>query len=462
MVTILSIEFADKCPVQARTTATPMPTYNPPQSYNPPPPSTPQYSSGSSEMSQAFRRSIDEGRNNYQSNYGSNPRNYQPSNAPPYQPSHSNPPPPRGSSFPPSQDIVYLQQQLDTEKAQHQRDLADERARSERMLYDKQMLLNQAQDTARQEQQRADALEQRVKQLERNLLTAENHLKTAQQEQRIAEERARAAQRGLIDKNEQQYWVVGKDEIKADAKQLGSGGWATVRIARFRHMQVAAKYMHQLIISEYNQELFVREMNMAARMRHPNIVQFIGASMEGEAVILTELMSTSLRDQYGKQTLTYPQIITISEDVAKGLNYLHLMKPDAIIHRDISSANVLLEPLRDNKWRAKICDCGSANFVQLTKTAGPGNATYAAPESDKPALQSTKMDVFSYGIVLLETNTQRFPDQRTRELLFDMLGHRQDMVALIRWCMRHSPDDRPTMEEVLVELEKIDLKYKSR
>ncbi len=123
---------------------------------------------------------------------------------------------------------------------------------------------------------------------------------------------------------------------------------------------------------------------------------------------------------------------------------------------------MLLEPLRDNKWRAKICDCGSANFAQLTNTAGPGNPTYAAPESDKPALQTTKMDVFSYGIVLLETNTQRFPDQRTRELLFDMLGHRQEMVGLIRWCTRHTPNDRPSMEEVLVELEKIDSNYKTR
>ncbi len=436
MINILSIEFADKCPVQARTNPAPQVAYTPSPQMQPY--TTPRYANNSGSIGTQFGNP---GRGNYQPNqpnYPSNTSNYQP-------------PQPRGGNFPPPQDSMYMQQQLETE-----------RARAERNLYDKQMLLNQTQDAMHREQQRAISLEEKVRQLERDLSRVEGQLQGAQQGQRVAEERARAAQRGVIDKSEQQYWIVDKDEIKTEAKLLGTGGWATVKVARFRHMQVAAKYMHQLIISDYNRELFVREMNMAARMRHPNIVQFIGACMEGEAVILTELMMTSLRAQYGKQMLTYPQIISISEDVAKGLNYLHLIKPDAIIHRDISSANVLLEPLRDNRWRAKICDCGSANFAQLTNTAGPGNPTYAAPESGTPKLQSPKMDVFSYGIVLLETNTQRFPDPRTRELLFDMLGHRQDMVGLIRWCIKHTPNDRPSMEDVLVQLEKIDETYKSR
>ena len=53
---------------------------------------------------------------------------------------------------------------------------------------------------------------------------------------------------------------------------------------------MAAKCLHTLIVSDYNRQLFVREMSIAARVRHPNLVQFIGAMMEGEPIILTELL----------------------------------------------------------------------------------------------------------------------------------------------------------------------------
>lgn len=438
---MMSMTFAEKCPVQAKTTSAPPPSYsrytgqtNPPpvrQDYSrgggpmpapvynpPPPPSGPQYNSP------------------LRQNYYSPPQQ----NQPPQQ----NPP------------DHYYQRLLADERAHFQRIVADERARAdnaERKLADSQMMVGQTQQALLGAEQRTRYAEERQEGLDRELKETQRRLQEAEQGRMIAMERERAVQRGAVDREEQQFWIVGKDEIQLEKEELGTGGWATVKIATFRHLRVAAKHMHQVIISDYNRALFVREMNMAARMRHPNIVQFIGANIEGEALILTELMPTSLRAQYGKQTLTYPQVISISEDVARGLNYLHLMKPDPIIHRDISSANVLLEPLRDNKWRAKICDCGSANFVQRTNTAGPGNPTYAAPEADTPKLQSTKMDVYSYGILLLETNTQRFPDPRTRELLFNMLGHRPEMVTLIRHCMEVAPNDRPSMEEILVRLE---------
>ena len=456
----MAIEFSDNCPVQARRAqSNPAPSYiasarpyNPlppqgPYNQHPGPVRQPSYSqgpavnSGGTELQRTLDRAFTSGVS------GTRPQ-------PQYQPQ---PPPP-------AQGNQYYEQLLNNERAHHQRAFADERARTdraERSLREYQMVVTQAQQAQFREEQRANTLQERVDGLETDLARTKNQLEAAERGRQVAEERSRAVQRGVMDKKEQQYWIVGKDEIKSEHKQLGSGGWATVKVAKFRHMSVAAKYMHQLIISDYNRELFVREMNMAARMRHPNIVQFIGASMEGEAVILTELMPTSLRAQYAKQMLTYPQVVSIGSDVAKGLNYLHLMKPDPIIHRDISSANVLLEPLRDNKWRAKICDCGSANFAQLTNTAGPGNPTYAAPEADTPKRQSPKMDVYSYGVVLLETNTQRFPDPRTRELLFDMLGHRQDMVALIRWCMEYTITDRPSMEEVLEKLEEFEAKFKS-
>ena len=78
------------------------------------------------------------------------------------------------------------------------------------------------------------------------------------------------------------------------------------------------------------------------------------------------------------------------------------MRPDPIIHRDISSANILVEPIGSGKWKAKVSDYGSANFLSKVTTMGPGNATYAAPESFNPKLQSPKMDVYSYAYCCLK------------------------------------------------------------
>ena len=249
-----------------------------------------------------------------------------------------------------------------------------------------------------------------------------------------------------------QFWVVNREEIQLTDQELGRGGWAVVRVAKFRGLRVAAKCLHTLIVSDYNRQLFVREMSIAARVRHPNLVQFIGAMMEGEPIILTELMSTSLRAVLERRPFNPAQITSISLDVARALNYLHLMHPDPIIHRDISSANVLLEPGPSNSWRAKVSDYGSANFLQQLRTAGPGNPTYAAPEADIPSQQSPKMDVYSYGVLLLEMCSRRFPNPEECEALLQRV-QQPTMVALIRQCMEREPTRRPTMSDIIGQLE---------
>ena len=103
-------------------------------------------------------------------------------------------------------------------------------------------------------------------------------------------------------------------------------------------------------------------------------------------LIVTELMDMTLRtllEQRANENsrLELSQIKSISLDVARGLNYLHLKTPTPIIHRDISSANVLLWMENSSVRRAKISDYGSANFMQACNTANPGAALYAAPEA---------------------------------------------------------------------------------
>ena len=122
-------------------------------------------------------------------------------------------------------------------------------------------------------------------------------------------------------------------------------------------------------------------MNIASKCRHPHLLQFIGATKdEGTPLFVTELMEKSLRTLLEQRQLSETEIAVISLDVALALNYLHQKKPESIIHRDVSSANVLLWRQGD-QWRGKVSDYGTANVIQQTMTVAPGAMIYSAPEA---------------------------------------------------------------------------------
>ena len=175
-------------------------------------------------------------------------------------------------------------------------------------------------------------------------------------------------------------WVISRDEILMTDTCLGVGGWGTVLMGKFRGCKVAVKQIHELILSPHNRRLFEREMNIASRCRHPCLLQFIGATNdEGTPLFVTELMESSLRTLLEQQLLPTSDICILSVDIAQALNYLHLSKPP-IIHRDISSANVLLWR-QGEQWRGKVSDYGTANFMQQVMTVAPGAMIYSAPEA---------------------------------------------------------------------------------
>ena len=123
---------------------------------------------------------------------------------------------------------------------------------------------------------------------------------------------------------------------------------------------------------------FEREVKIASRCRHPCLLQFIGATNDEEGLLLvTELMDRSLRSLYEERPLTEREISVISLDVAQALNYLHQNKPDPIIHRGISSSNVLLWRQGDD-CRGKVSDYGTANFVRQCGIDDTGAAIYCA------------------------------------------------------------------------------------
>ena len=178
-------------------------------------------------------------------------------------------------------------------------------------------------------------------------------------------------------------WVIPRDQIQLTEKCLGRGGWGIVVKGKYCGCTVAVKQIYDDLLksSSYYRELFEREMNIASRCRHPCLLQFIGATNdEGTPLFVTELMETSLRALVEQRSLSPTEVSVISLDVAQALNYLHLKKPSPIIHRDISSANVLLWREAD-QWRGKVSDYGTANFKRDIMTACPGSRIYSAPEA---------------------------------------------------------------------------------
>ena len=320
---------------------------------------------------------------------------------------------------------------------------------------DYQQLQRQLQQEQQQGQERERQLQEAAREREQNL---QQQLQQSQQQLQEREQQFQSRERQFQERETRHQeetessWVVNREEITTTQVVLGKGGWGEVKVAHFRGLKVAAKCLHEVIISPYNMSAFSREMNIASKIRHPNLLQFIGATTEGNPIILTELMPTSLRKELESGGLAYPAILSISVDVACALNYLHLFKPHPILHRDVSSANVLLQPMGvGHGWRAKVSDYGSANLQPLARTNTPGNPVYSAPESPYPRRHSPAMDVFSYGVLLIEMMVCQFPEKEKRKDHIEAIT-RPALKDLIQRCLLENYRRRPTMADIIKEL----------
>ena len=342
-----------------------------------------------------------------------------------------------------------------------------------KQLTDSQQETRQAQQETRQVRreltERVQKKDEVIHQTRLQIQTLQNNI-TAKEEQVLSLQNDLTVKDRIIQRNEttmadqeQQIrhycdnpsWLIEREEVVMTEEVLGSGGWGEVKVGIFRGTRVAVKCLHQLIVSEYYLQLFSREMDIASRVRHPNLLQFIGATRVGNPIIVTELMPTSLRKELEKCPMTKPQVISIGIDIALALNYLHLWKPQPILHRDVSSANVLLEPSVQSKWKAKLSDYGSANLLENVCTAGPGNPVYSAPEATTPKLHSPSMDIYSVGILLVEMASGEFPSSVTYE--------RETQIRKVMWpslkkliycCTDDDAKSRPSSKVLLQELQK--------
>lgn len=267
-----------------------------------------------------------------------------------------------------------------------------------------------------------------------------------------------------------EFWEVPREEVEI-RHEIGSGAWGCVAKGQFRGQEVAVKWPHKALLTPKVTERLRREVQIMAQVRHPNLVLFIAAvfdeqvdSLQAPPLIVNELLSTDMRSAYERDQLAPACKLPIFQDIARALNYLH-QHQEPIIHRDISAPNILLEALSNTAWKAKISDFGSANHATVAQTAAEGAIIYAAPETYPTNLhnptaalppQTTKIDVYSYGVLLCEVVTNQLPvPEDYRGMLLQV--HRQwpPMLTIITSCTEEKPEERPTMTAVLRKLSKV-------
>ena len=262
-------------------------------------------------------------------------------------------------------------------------------------------------------------------------------------------------------------WKVSRDKIKLD-RVIGGGGWGAVLEG---DLKVAIKQFYPSILSKQNMARLKREMKMLVRIRHPNLVQFIAVVFEendnvheSPPYIITELLDMSLREAYENDQVSEESMYPIFQDTARALDYLH-RRHEPIIHRDVSSANILLKCLPNGMWMAKVSDLGSANLAKDAFTKNEGARIYCAPEAftetsdtNSKEVLTSKVDVYSYGIMLCEVVTRKLPEtEKFQDLLQQAECKQPRLYPLILQCISQEPNKRPSMANVLTTLETLSL-----
>ena len=277
--------------------------------------------------------------------------------------------------------------------------------------------------------------------------------------------------------------------VRVTDRELGHGSYATVQELEYMGLKCAGKKIHDLLLRQgdasYTLRRFEEECRLLSQARHPNIVQFLGVHFQRGVripILVMEYLPTNLTsciEQYG--ILPMEISYSILYDVALGLYYLHSQTPP-IIHRDLSSNNVLLTA----NTTAKISDLGVARILNLTPlqvsrmTQTPGTPAYMPPEvMVANPKYDTSVDEFSYGILMIHMFSGRWPEPQVgpnrmeegrlipvteaerREVFLRAIGNDHPLMDLIYRCVNNDPQIRPRAGEILTKCVKITTDFPS-
>ncbi|RZC25797.1 receptor protein kinase TMK1-like [Glycine soja] len=200
----------------------------------------------------------------------------------------------------------------------------------------------------------------------------------------------------------------------ARENEVGRGGFGVVYKGELEDgTKIAVKRMESGVITSKALDEFQSEIAVLSKVRHRHLVSLLGYSVEGkERILVYEYMpqgALSMHLFHWKslqlEPLSWKRRLNIALDVARGMEYLHSLAHQIFIHRDLKSSNILL----GDDFRAKVSDFGLVKLAPDGKksvvTRLAGTFGYLAPEYAVTGKVTTKADVFSFGVVLMELLT---------------------------------------------------------
>ena len=261
---------------------------------------------------------------------------------------------------------------------------------------------------------------------------------------------------------------------------LGMGSYGKVCKAKIGELTCAAKFLHPILFrsSDPNSQdailRFEQECQFLSDIHHPNVIQYLGKFWDRETglpVLLMELMNESLTNFLECSATLVPFNIQVDlcHDIALALTYLHSR---AIIHRDLSSNNILLTV----GMRAKVTDFGMSKLADTNiqfATQCPGCPQYMPPEAMKqPPTYTNKLDCFSWGVLAVQIMTRRFPrpgestevvddpqypsgtifrtvrESERRKADIDLIDPNHPLLPTALECLNNNEGDRPSAQHL--------------
>ncbi|XP_024966717.1 probable leucine-rich repeat receptor-like protein kinase At5g49770 [Cynara cardunculus var. scolymus] len=272
----------------------------------------------------------------------------------------------------------------------------------------------------------------------------------------------------------------------SEMNNIGAGGYGMVYRGSLPNGQMIAIKRATQGSTQGGLE-FKTEIELLSRVHHKNLVSLVGFCFDqGEQMLVYEyIVNGTVKDSLSGRSgirLDWMRRLRIALGAAKGLQYLHDLADPPIIHRDVKTNNILL----DERLVAKVADfglsksLGDANRTHVT-TQVKGTMGYMDPEYYMTQQLTEKSDVYSFGIVLLELITARNPIEKGKyivrevkqamdkskelynlqEVLDPTIGLSSQLKGLERFvdvalrCVQETGDQRPTMSDVVKEIENI-------
>lgn len=257
-------------------------------------------------------------------------------------------------------------------------------------------------------------------------------------------------------------WNIDSSELRIGVR-VGIGSFGEVYRGVWRGTDVAIKILLEQDLTMENMEDFCNEIAVLSRLRHPNVILFLGActtpphlSMVTEYMHMGSLYHLIHTSDQGKK-LSWRRRLKMLLDICRGMMCIERMK---IVHRDLKSANCLV----DKHWKVKICDFGLSRIMvnsPIKDFKAAGTPEWMAPELLRNEPFTEKCDVFSFGVIMWELCTLRRPwdGVKPMQVVYAVAheGARLDIPEgligmLISDCWAEDPNARPCCEEIFTRL----------